>query len=87
MDGMKRVAIVGGGAVGMALAYYLSLREVEVVVLEAKRDVGFGVSKANSGIVHGGFHLPVSTLEGRLELQGNQTFKELAAQLHFPYNR
>ena len=87
MGGMPHVAIVGSGAVGAALAYYLSLRDVQVTVLEAKSDVGFGVSKANSGIVHGGFHLPVSTLEGQLELEGNQTFPELAAQLHFPYKR
>lgn len=87
MDGAKHVAIIGGGATGAALAYFLSLREVKVTVLEAKTDVGFGVSKANSGIVHGGFHLPVTTLEGRLELEGNQMFKTLAEQLHFPYNR
>ncbi len=87
MGAMKHVAIVGGGAIGAALAYYLSLREVQVTVLEAKSDVGFGVSKANSGIVHGGFHLSVTTLEGKLELEGNQTFPELAAQLHFPYDQ
>lgn len=87
MAEMQHVAIVGGGATGAALAYFLSLREVKVTILEAKTDVGFGVSKANSGIVHGGFHLPVSTLEGKLELQGNQAFKKLAQELHFPYNR
>ncbi len=87
MDPVKHIAIIGAGATGAALAYFLSLRQVKVTVLEAKTDVGFGVSKANSGIVHGGFHLPVSTLEGRLELQGNQMFKQLAEELHFSYDR
>ena len=87
MTEQPHVAIVGGGAVGAALAHYLSRREVRVTLLEAQADVGFGVSKANSGIVHGGFHTPVSELKGRLELRGNMLFDELEAELHFPFRR
>ena len=47
MAEMQHVAIVGGGATGAALAYFLSLREVKVTILEAKTDVGFGVKAAS----------------------------------------
>ncbi len=87
MAEQPHVAIVGGGAVGAALAHFLSRREVRVTLLEKNTDVGFGVSKANSGIVHGGFHTPVTELKGRLELKGNQMFDELEAELHFPFRR
>jgi glycerol-3-phosphate dehydrogenase len=49
--------------------------------------VSFGVSKANSGIIHGGFHHPSSTLKARLEVTGNMMFDRLQKELHFPFRR
>lgn len=43
-----RVAVVGGGAVGLACAYELTRRGAEVVVLERDR-VGDGCSRGNTG--------------------------------------
>src|SRR5215211_1108013 len=43
-----RVAVVGGGAVGLACAYELARRGAEVVVLERDR-VGGGCSRGNTG--------------------------------------
>ena len=82
------VAIIGGGCVGGALAYRLSHYDLQVVLLEQAQDVCFGVSKANSGIVHGGFHYSAhETLKGRLELRGNEMFDQLEADLGFPFQR
>jgi glycerol-3-phosphate dehydrogenase len=57
------------------------------VVLEKEWDVSFGVSKTNSGIVHGGFHYPTSMLKGRLEVMGTMMFDRLQQELHFPFQR
>lgn len=81
------VAIIGAGVTGLAAAYELAQYKVKVLVLEKYCDAAFGVSKANSGIVHGGFHYPLSTLKGRLEIKGNFLFSEYHKRLHFPFKR
>ncbi len=79
------VVIIGGGVVGATLARALSRFELDVVLLEARADVGFGVSKANSGIVHSGLHAPPGTLKGRLEYPGNLGWRRLHAELGFGF--
>ena len=81
------VAVIGGGVTGLSTACSLAKYSLKTCVLEKASDVGFGVSKANSGIVHGGFHYPLTTLKGRLEIQGNLMFEQLAHLLHFPYKK
>ncbi|MBR4675225.1 MAG: NAD(P)/FAD-dependent oxidoreductase [Victivallales bacterium] len=81
------VAIIGAGVSGAATAWQLSRYELKTILLEKAADVGFGVSKANSGIVHGGFHHPVSSLKARLEIRGNLMFEKLHHELGFPFKR
>ena len=81
------VAIVGAGVVGASIARKLSSYACRTVVLEKEWDVSFGVSKTNSGIVHGGFHYPTSLLKGRLEVTGTIMFDKLQQELHFPFQR
>jgi glycerol-3-phosphate dehydrogenase len=81
------VAIVGAGCVGAAIARRLSAYELRVALLEQCADVCFGVSKANSGIIHAGFHHPVTSLKARLEIRGNLMFEQLHHDLGFPFKR
>ena len=81
------VAIIGAGVSGASVAWQLSKYRLKTALLEKCADVGFGVSKANSGIVHGGFHHSKSTLKARLEMQGNLMFEQLQYQLDFPFKR
>jgi glycerol-3-phosphate dehydrogenase len=82
------VAIIGAGVSGAAIARRLSRFHLEVALLERCADVSFGVSKANSGIIHGGFHHPArTTLKARLEVEGNGAYDALQAELGFPFRR
>lgn len=81
------LAIIGAGVSGAAIARRLSAYDLEVVLIEKEADVSFGVSKANSGIIHGGFHHDTTSLKSRLELQGNRMFDQLKEELHFPFER
>ena len=81
------VAIVGGGVSGANIARRLSAYSVKVAILERASDVSFGTSKANSGIIHGGFHHNKKYLKAHLELQGNMMFDQLARELRFPFRR
>ncbi len=79
------VLILGGGAVGTTLARALSRFDLDVVLLEAEAEVAFGVSKANSGIIHSGLHAPGDTLKGRLEYPGNRGWHQLHEELGFGF--
>lgn len=81
------VAVIGGGVCGAAIARMLSAHELSTVLLEKECDVAFGVSKANSGIIHAGFHHPSGSLKAKLELQGNLMFDRLQSELGFPFKR
>ena len=81
------VAVIGAGASGGSTAYQLSHYNVRTVLLEKCCDAGFGVSKANSGIVHGGFHHPTTSLKAKLEVESIAKFDALKAELHFPFER
>jgi glycerol-3-phosphate dehydrogenase len=81
------VAIIGCGVSGANIARRLSAYTIRVAVLEKAADVSFGTSKANSGIVHGGFHHNKKYLKARLEIQGNLMFDQLRRELDFPFKR
>ena len=87
MDRAYDVAIVGAGVVGCALAHELGRYRPRVVVLERATEVGFGTSKANSGIIHGGHQASPATLKGRLEWAGNQMWGDLCDELGFGFAR
>jgi len=57
------VIIIGAGIVGAAIARELSRYRLKVALLEKESDVGFGSSKANSAIIHAGFHPSARTLK------------------------
>lgn len=81
------VTIVGGGIVGCAIARALTRYRLTITLVEKEAEVGFGTSKANSGIIHGGHHADPATLKGRLEWEGNQMWDQLAYELGFGFRR
>jgi glycerol-3-phosphate dehydrogenase len=81
------VAIVGAGVVGCTIAHELGRYRTRVVLIERATEVGFGTSKANSGIIHGGHQASPGTLKGDLEWAGNQMWGDLCAELGFGFAR
>ena len=64
--------VVGAGAVGLACGYALARRGRSVVVLEAARAIGQGISSRNSEVVHGGLYYPTGSLKARLCVAGRR---------------
>ncbi|MCL2186046.1 MAG: NAD(P)/FAD-dependent oxidoreductase [Treponema sp.] len=81
------IAIAGCGVTGANIARRLSMYSIKIAILEKAPDVSFGTSKANSGIIHGGFHHNKKYLKARLEIQGNLMFDQLKRELNFPFRR
>lgn len=82
-----RIAVIGAGVVGALVARELSRYEAEVLLFDREPEPGFGVTKANSAIVHAGFHDEPGTLRARFCAAGNALYPELCAALSVPFRR
>lgn len=81
------VAIIGAGIMGATMARKLAAFCLDVCVLEACDDVGDGATKANSGLVHTGFHARGGSLKGLSCAQGNARYAQIAEELDVPFHR
>ncbi len=81
------VTIIGGGITGCAIARELMRYKVRAILVEKECEVGFGTSKTNSGIIHGGHHASPDTVKGSLEWKGNQRWDQLRDELGFGFHR
>ncbi len=87
MGNPLRVAIIGAGVVGASIARVLSMFEdFEVHLLEKEADVGWGVSKANTGIIHAGYddERELYPLRAKLCVEGNQLWHKWTKELAVP---
>lgn len=81
------VVIIGAGAIGCSIARELSKYQLSVLVLEKCEDVSQGASKANSGIIHGGYDDHHNTIKAQMSHKGNHMFQQLNEDLNFGYRR
>ncbi len=79
------VIIVGAGVIGAMAARELSKYQLKVCLLEKENDVACGASKANSGIIHGGYDPEPGTLKAKMNTEGIELLYEAAKELHVPY--
>lgn len=79
--------IIGCGITGSSIAMELSKYKSKILILESSNDVSMGTTKANSGIIHGGYDPKPDTLMARLNVEGSRLTQELAEILNFHYNQ
>lgn len=82
---MYDISIIGAGVVGSAIARELAKYDLKVALLEKESDVATGASKANTGIVHGGYVAKEGTVKGELCIKGNSMYEKLESELNFGY--
>ncbi|MBQ5515291.1 MAG: FAD-dependent oxidoreductase, partial [Oscillospiraceae bacterium] len=71
------VVVIGAGVTGSAIARELARYKLKTLVLEKEEDVCSGTSKANSGIVHGGFDAKEGTMMARMNVRGAELIRKL----------
>lgn len=80
------VAIVGGGIVGLMIAYKLAHHDVKAVLIEACPEPGWGVSKAHAAIVHV-VQLPFSSVKSKMAREGNKQLEKICRELGVRFER
>ena len=78
---MYDIIVIGAGVTGTCTARELSKYQVNMCVIDKGDDVASGTSKANSGIVHGGYDCKPGTLMAEMNVRGNELLYELAEDL------
>lgn len=82
---MYDVSIIGAGVVGGMIARELSKYQLNCIILEKENDVAVGASKANSGIIHGGYDPEPDTLKAKLNAVGVELLYKSAKELNVPF--
>ncbi len=82
-----KVAVIGAGIVGSLIAREFTKYEIDVEVFEKLPDVGWGITKANSGILHAGYDDEPGTLRAKYCAKGNEMYDRLSKDLNFELKR
>jgi L-2-hydroxyglutarate oxidase LhgO len=87
--GARRIGIVGGGIVGVALARQVAGlgRDVAVTVLEKEPELARHQTGRNSGVVHAGLYYTPGSLKARLCRRGVELLSEFCAASGLTYDR
>jgi L-2-hydroxyglutarate oxidase LhgO len=80
------VVVIGGGAVGLAVAARLSGR-TDVVLLERHPSWGQETSSRNSEVIHAGLYYPEGSLKARLCVRGNALLYERCARRRIAHKK
>ena len=81
------IVMIGAGVIGCAVASKLSAYKARIAVLESAHDLACGASKANSGIVHGGFDALPGTKKAVFNVLGCALTEWESKRLDFPYRK
>lgn len=84
---MYDITIIGGGVIGCSIARELSKYKVKTLVIEKEGDVSCGATKANSGIIHGGYDAIHGTKKSYFSHRGNVLFDDLNKELNFGFEK
>ncbi|AAL82129.1 FAD/NAD(P)-binding oxidoreductase [Pyrococcus furiosus DSM 3638] len=85
---MIKVAIIGAGITGASIARVLSRYEnLEVHLIDKNPDVGWGVSKANTALIHGGYDDDPDKypMRAKLCVRGNRLWHRWVKELEIPH--
>ncbi len=80
-------AVVGAGAIGLAVAWVLARAGREVVVIEADEAIGTGVSSRNSEVIHAGIYYPAGSRKARSCVAGKHALYEFCEGHGVPHRR
>ena len=81
------IAIIGGGIVGCCIARQLARYDVNVAVVEAANDIACGSSKANGGLVHGGYDPKPDSMKAQVNARGCELYSQWSQELGFAFKR
>jgi L-2-hydroxyglutarate oxidase LhgO len=86
---MEDVIIIGGGIIGMTIAYELRKRspQLKITLIEKEPNVGAHASGRNSGVLHAGFYYDPDGLKARFAVHGNRLMRNFCLEKGLTLNQ
>ncbi|RFU35668.1 hypothetical protein B7463_g634, partial [Scytalidium lignicola] len=82
---LTNAQVIGGGAVGLAIARQLSARDgTSTVLIERNRAVGMETSSRNSEVIHAGIYYGADSLKTKLCIRGREMLYALCEKYSIP---
>jgi len=82
---MYDIAIVGGGAIGCAIAKHLAEQsELDICIIEKEYHLAQHQSGRNSGVLHPGFNYEPESLKAKFSTRGTKRLKKYASRNGIP---
>jgi L-2-hydroxyglutarate oxidase len=82
----EKIAVIGAGIIGLAIAYKLSLQNKKVVVFEKESSEGMHQSGRNSGVLHCGLYYTPGSLKAQLSVKGIREMIAFAKSNNIPHD-
>ncbi len=79
--------VIGGGAVGLAIARSMAMAGRDVAVLERENHVGMHSSSRNSEVIHAGLYYPENSLKAELCVAGKKLLYRYCDEYRIPFQR
>lgn len=79
--------VIGAGVMGSFVARSLMRKKLRVAVVEKENDVGCGVSKAHTAIVHPGYSGKPGALKSKLTVVANENYHNVCEELDVEFRR
>lgn len=86
MKQLKSIAVVGGGIIGLAIGYKLSLKNRVVTIFEKENAEGLHQSGRNSGVLHCGLNYEPGSLKAKLAVKGIREMISFARENDIPHD-
>ena len=83
---MKRIGIIGGGIIGLALAFKLIKNGYKVTVFEKENVQGKHQSGRNSGVLHCGLYYLPGSLKAKLSVNGIREMISFCKKYKIPFD-
>ncbi len=80
--------LIGGGIIGLTIAYTLRerLQNFRILIVDKEKDVAYHASGRNSGVLHAGFYYTADSLKAQFTVAGNQAMKAYCRSKNIPMN-
>ncbi len=87
LGSQKEIVVIGGGIVGIATAYKLSLSQLysKITVLEKENIVGSHQTGNNSGVLHAGLYYKPGSSKAKLAVEGIQQMIQFCIENNIPH--
>lgn len=82
-----QVLVIGAGAVGLTIARTLAHAGHDVIVAEAARAIGTGISSRNSEVIHAGIYYPTGSRMARYCVAGRRLLYAYCAEHGVPHKK